>query len=90
MTMPDRTAYWREYAYRRYHTDPVFRARKVKGIRGHDPQKPMAGDYAKGSIHHADEHLRCFTCRVAWPCSPFIEARRKAAPKTILVFPEQS
>lgn len=29
------------------------------------------------SPHHADENLRCPVCKIAWPCPPFQEARRR-------------
>lgn len=47
-----------------------------------------------GSVHHADEWMRCPTCNCSWPCEPFLEARllgdyhaRGARPA--VVFPER-
>jgi hypothetical protein len=83
--MSKRTDYWREYARRRYRTDPEFRRRRIESVTGRPIVEPPP---FRNSLHHADEMLRCFTCRVTWPCQPWLDARRRAPRRVVVIYPE--
>lgn len=55
-------------------------------------RKGMQGalsDNQLGSVHHADDGMRCAACGVRWPCEPFLEARARSR-VPLVVYPERT